>query len=332
MTRMHALATVTVLLILAVSVEPLFAGDVLSLTVAPAQEEYELYDTVHVSGSLMWVPHNIPVKDGIVAVEISDPSGHALLIRTRPTGPTLPQDWVVNFTQFYPCDSNAVPKYSFEKGESIWIYAEWKNFDKGLSRNVLVFVAVYDANSVPVRTQYSSGILVPGGVGVLFFQLTTSSALAGTVTLYANLFSDYPRKGGYPYCPEKAATFTVATSGTGLRQQTAQSELTELSDGAFDMSFKLASESLRYGIYVIYVGTYYYQTIITGNDRFKLRGFDGDVNGDQSVDIYDAILLSNAYGSTPASPNWNPRTDINMDDVVDIYDAIKLSNDFGKRY
>jgi hypothetical protein len=57
----------------------------------------------------------------------------------------------------------------------------------------------------------------------------------------------------------------------------------------------------------------------------------GDVSGDGSVDIYDAIVLANAYTSVPTSPNWNGNADINSDNVVDIYDAIILANNYGKK-
>jgi parallel beta-helix repeat protein len=54
----------------------------------------------------------------------------------------------------------------------------------------------------------------------------------------------------------------------------------------------------------------------------------GDINGDGIVDIYDAILLANAYNSTPGKANWNPNADINGDNIVDIYDAIILANHY----
>jgi hypothetical protein len=59
-------------------------------------------------------------------------------------------------------------------------------------------------------------------------------------------------------------------------------------------------------------------------------GIPGDINGDGTVDIYDAILLAAAYGSTPGSRNWNANADINGDGIVDIYDAIILSGHFGQ--
>jgi len=58
----------------------------------------------------------------------------------------------------------------------------------------------------------------------------------------------------------------------------------------------------------------------------------GDINGDGTVDIYDAIKQSSAFNSQPGSPNWNPNADINCDDIIDIYDAILLSAHFNQHY
>ena len=54
----------------------------------------------------------------------------------------------------------------------------------------------------------------------------------------------------------------------------------------------------------------------------------GDLNGDGVVNILDAILFSNAFLSTPSSPNWNPDADLNGDDVVNVLDAIIFSGYF----
>ncbi|MGD0495534.1 MAG: cohesin domain-containing protein [Candidatus Bathyarchaeia archaeon] len=56
----------------------------------------------------------------------------------------------------------------------------------------------------------------------------------------------------------------------------------------------------------------------------------GDLNGDRSVDIYDAIILANAFNSSSGNSNWNPNADINGDNAVDIYDAIIMAENFGK--
>lgn len=55
-----------------------------------------------------------------------------------------------------------------------------------------------------------------------------------------------------------------------------------------------------------------------------------DLNGDGVIDIYDAMLLASAFGSTPNDTRWNPKADLNNDGVIDIYDAIFLFANFGK--
>jgi hypothetical protein len=66
-------------------------------------------------------------------------------------------------------------------------------------------------------------------------------------------------------------------------------------------------------------------------DGLVIITIPGDVNGDGSVNIYDAIILSSAFKSSPGFPNWSSNADINGDNNVDIYDAILLSGNFGKQ-
>lgn len=56
----------------------------------------------------------------------------------------------------------------------------------------------------------------------------------------------------------------------------------------------------------------------------------GDINGDFTVDIYDAIILAGAYNSQPTSHDWNANADISGDNIVDIYDAIILAAHFNQ--
>jgi hypothetical protein len=58
----------------------------------------------------------------------------------------------------------------------------------------------------------------------------------------------------------------------------------------------------------------------------------GDINFDNVVDIYDALLLAAAFHSTPANTNWNINADLNTDNVIDIFDAIILANHFNQHY
>lgn len=69
--------------------------------------------------------------------------------------------------------------------------------------------------------------------------------------------------------------------------------------------------------------------IDTGNNEYTdglvYVGIPGDLNADDIVDIYDAVLLAGAAGSMPCELDWNPNADINGDGIVDIFDAVVLA-------
>lgn len=68
------------------------------------------------------------------------------------------------------------------------------------------------------------------------------------------------------------------------------------------------------------------------NNIYIFVTLPGDFNGDQKVNILDAIILSNAFNSRPGDPNWNPNVDINGDLRINILDCIVLSNYFNKKW
>jgi len=296
---------------------PSLGSNTLTLTVTTNKPTYSLGNTAYVGGSLMWVPANTPVTVGIVGVEVTDPSGQPLILRTLPTGSITSQNWHVNFTEFYTCDANGVPKHSFQSGETVYVYAEWKNFDVFFAHTVLCAITSYDANSVPLTHQIFSNSLTPGSTEAITTMIPTSTV--GNVTLYASLFSDLPENGGYPYCPERNATFTIGTP-------TSNSPFESGSGGFYNFSFKLPSSGVYVGNYTVYATTSYNAD---AGVTFTLV-LMGDINRDGVVDIYDAILLANAFNSVPGDSNWNPAADLDHDGVVDIYDAIILASNFGE--
>jgi hypothetical protein len=56
----------------------------------------------------------------------------------------------------------------------------------------------------------------------------------------------------------------------------------------------------------------------------------GDLNGDKTVDIFDAIIWATAINTKPGDARWNALADFNHDNVVDMLDAIMLANHFGQ--
>lgn len=58
----------------------------------------------------------------------------------------------------------------------------------------------------------------------------------------------------------------------------------------------------------------------------------GDVNGDNKVDILDALAVVQAFGTRRGELNYNEMADQNGDGVIDIIDCILVANNFGKTY
>lgn len=63
---------------------------------------------------------------------------------------------------------------------------------------------------------------------------------------------------------------------------------------------------------------------------FKFFLANGDLNNDNLVDIFDAILLANVFGTNSNSTNWNPYADLNGDGLIDILDAIEFGQYYGE--
>lgn len=56
----------------------------------------------------------------------------------------------------------------------------------------------------------------------------------------------------------------------------------------------------------------------------------GDLDGSNSVNVADFLLFRAAYGSTPASQNWNAYADLTGDAVVNVLDFIVLRRNLGR--
>jgi len=53
----------------------------------------------------------------------------------------------------------------------------------------------------------------------------------------------------------------------------------------------------------------------------------------RKVDIYDVVIISGAYGSTPSDSNWNPSCDlVEPYGVIDIKDVVLLCDSYGEEY
>ena len=71
------------------------------------------------------------------------------------------------------------------------------------------------------------------------------------------------------------------------------------------------------------------QMSYTPVDGYFANMLNGDLNGDNIVDLFDALALAKSFGALPGLRSWNEDVDINGDGFIDIYDALLLCSRFG---
>lgn len=64
---------------------------------------------------------------------------------------------------------------------------------------------------------------------------------------------------------------------------------------------------------------------------FLILTFPGDINGDFKVNLFDLVILAQAYGSHPGDAKWNPNADINSDNTVNLADLVILALHYGQQ-
>jgi len=309
--------------------------DYLYVTVATDKPLYGLSENMSITGNL--TSSDLAIDNGLVAVEVRDSANIPFTFRTRPTGPEPKSNWPINFTQLYPCDSNGISKYIFQQLTNLLVFFTVTNHGV-IDRHVLVAISVYDHNNVPfvTRIPYSAYLEAGRSTTVIFSPdpIPLWTAL-GTATIYANVYSDLPKTGGYPYSPEQVATFTITSFGgySSMEAQTYDTTSTILqTTGTYDLSLRIPPEA-RVGNYSVFVGSYYCGLQDVDNTEFQMV-LIGDINNDGFVELADFFFMSQAFGSNPGHPRWDPRCDIapwpDGDDFVELQDFFMLSLHFGE--
>ena len=124
---------------------------------------------------------------------------------------------------------------------------------------------------------------------------------------------------------------TTYVNNTVIQEQT----LTLQSNTSETIVFLWSTAEFPLGEYVLsaYVEPVPNETDTADNNYTRksiILTIPGDINGDFTDDILDAIILAGSSNSQPGNPRWNPNADLNGDGIIDIYDAILLANNYGK--
>ena len=83
--------------------------------------------------------------------------------------------------------------------------------------------------------------------------------------------------------------------------------------------------TLTVSIEITNISNYSFDILLLGTDYLL-----ADLNKDGHIDMRDIAFLIGLFGTTPASPNWNPNADLNKDLKVGMRDISIALQDFGK--
>ena len=231
----------------------------LSITVTTDKLVYLPGENIEIQGN---VTLDGSPQQGLVALEVDDPANSRMVVRTLQIGPTPPPG-DITIAEVYPCNALGVPKESFHRGTEV-AYFNVSLINSGtITRNVTVTVNAYDNGTVPFGATSAEFQLQGQGwswftISVLLPEWTS----LGNATVYANAFTDYPRNGGTPYCPEKSAKFQIINSTLGAAALGAQGSGSNPTAGNYSLTFKLSSTAAITGIYRVYATTFYRKSII----------------------------------------------------------------------
>lgn len=94
----------------------------------------------------------------------------------------------------------------------------------------------------------------------------------------------------------------------------------------------ILNEGFRYGdVNLTLTGNCH--LIFEGSNTIKVSDLLCDLNCDGKVDLFDAVVIGVAYGSTPEDPEWNPEADLSPPcGIIDIYDAVTMAYHYGDAY
>lgn len=168
-----------------------------------------------------------------------------------------------------------------------------------------------------LRGTYTNGA---GMTTVVTATLTTGTAVAGTATM-TGYSSSYANR-----------TLTVAIRNPGSTTALETHNVTPAANGSFTVYTSLTGTrdiAVKYphGLRRVLANVNIPSGGVSG---LTFTSGNGDVNGDNSVNLADFLALRAAFGSSTGGGTWNPNADLNGDGSVNLADFLILRAGFGQ--
>jgi len=312
----------------------------LEITVNISKHNYHYRQLVNIYGNVTYGDQL--VEDGLVALQLGFyySSIRHNATRTVPANATPTENWTIEINSFITTDSNGDPQTAFKKGGNAWFKYNVTNNDVFESQTILIVVSLYDVDATPFKTHWIRTTVTAGTTFGEMFRIDLNGydggnwISTGSAVAYANVYTDWPAQGGYPYCPEKAASFTILPqSGLATNLPSYAAPAGESSYNSYHASVRLPP-NIPLGTYNITVSAYYrgFKNAFTTCDYDREYEMRGDIIYNRKIDIFDIVAVAAAYGKTGGQPGWNPEADLDANGKVDIFDIVIVAGSYGKVY
>ena len=147
-------------------------------------------------------------------------------------------------------------------------------------------------------------------------------SVSGVVSLEAVAAGKMGQPIVFTLTPTGTTTGAVTTQTVTLNAQTGAFTLTDVPPGTYILGAK-GSKWLRKDTPI--------STLNGSVAGLNISLLGGDLNDDNKINIFDYLVLSNAYNSVPGDANWNPNADIDCNGRVNIFDYLILSQNYQKQ-
>lgn len=283
----------------------------LNLTVTTSKQTYNRYDEVQISGLLTL--DNLTFSSGLVAIHVVDSRDNNYVIRTVNTGQNPMENPLAEVISCYLSDASGNPVSSAENGKLAYFTITVSNYDT-VPRTILTTINVYDNKNMVLDVSAFNKQFA--GRETFSFTISVaipSAAASGKATAFVNVYTTWPKNGGYALSPEKAFHFDIITSG-GTPPTTPSGN-----QGTYTLKYRLQKRATL-ETHAVYVTSQSYGLTASNTCSFSVVQ-PGDMDNDGDLDAIDTSAYVKAYIAYWSQQPWNPLADIDKDGDVDSNDT-----------
>jgi len=262
------------------------SSSTLQVTVYTGKGSYTIEETIIIYGYVKF--ENAPVNNASVAVEIRDPIGTPIAVRTLSTNSS--GTYYATFTLFPEAPAGT---YTVNATCSIGSDKATNTTSFVLEKILPIVVTVYMG-----RSTYRAG---------------------ETVTVFGEV-----KQGSTPIAGVLVAVEVEDVQKTPLVVRVLETN----NDGVYSLAFQLPSSSPIgvYSVHV--TATFEGYNAASNTTFSVTQEFSADINGDGKVNIIDLTLIALAWGSSPGHPRWDERCDLDRNEIVNIIDITLAAREF----